>query len=438
LKKILFQPKDPITLSFFRIIFGICFLWESLYLLKINFVSVFLTSPQVHFNYDFATFIQPLPKSLLSILVIGLLVASIFMIIGKYLKAASWYIFFVFSYILLIDKAYYNNHLYLICLLAAFFAITSSDEALSIKKDATKHIPNWQLILFQLQLVIVYFFGGIAKINSDWLIRMEPVKTILEQKAANSALSSLLQSEIAVYFISYGGLAFDLLIGFLLFYKPTRKIALIAALVFNIMNAWLFNDINIFPFMMMGALVLFINPEEFRSFLTKYIPTLKSVQSAAKDTFAVNQKVIIGLAIYFIFQVSVPLRHLLFEGNTEWTGKAQYFSWRMKIQTRKTEQLEFAVMNYDKKEVINVDLRSFGLNDDQLRLLSMHPETGVQLAKAIRETAEKKGLRNIEVKAKVKVSFNGRPAQMLYEDMDLSKVKEGIFEERDYVVDLKE
>jgi hypothetical protein len=401
-------------------------------------VQAFLTGPQVHFNYDFAAFIAPLPKPILSILVIGLLAASVFILIGKYLKISAWYIFFVFSYILLIDKAYYNNHLYLICLLAAFFAITSSDEALSVKKGTTKMIPNWQLLLFQLQIAIVYFYGGIAKINSDWLVRMEPVKTILTQKANNSIFESILNTEFAVYFISYGGLAFDLLIAFALFYKPTRKIGLIAALTFNIMNAWLFDDINIFPFMMMGALVLFIEPEKFRIFLSKYITSLKPSNSIQSVTFNFNQKVLMGLVLYFTIQFLVPLRHLLFEGNTEWTGKAQYFSWRMKIQTRKTDQLEFAVFNYDKKEVINVDLRSFGLNDDQLRLLSMHPETGVQLAKAIRTTAEKKGMKNIEVKAKIKVSFNGRPSRHLYKDTDLSKVKEGIFEERDYVAELKE
>jgi len=438
LKNILFQSKDPITLSFFRILLGICFLWESIYLIKINFVTVFLTNPQVHFNYDFAEFVKPLPSGLLSLLVIGLFAASLFLIIGKYLKVAAWYLFFVFSYILLIDKAYYNNHLYLICLLAGFFAITSSDQSLSVKKGPVKQIPNWHILLFQIQLVIVYFYGGIAKINPDWLIRMEPVKITLAQKAANSALDTILLSDAAVYFISYGGLVFDLLIGFLLFYRPTRKLGLIAALIFNIMNAWLFDDINIFPFMMMGALVLFIEPDTFRKFIGQYITSIKPIDASSKSTIPVDQKVVIGLAIYFIIQLSLPLRHLLFEGNTEWTGKAQYFSWRMKIQSRKTEQLEFAVMNYDKKEVIAVDLRSFGLNDDQLRLLSMHPETGIKMAKAIRETAEKKGLRNIEVKAKVKVSFNGRPAQMLYKDMDLSKVKEGVFEPREYVVELKE
>ena len=437
MKAFLLRPTDPISLSFFRIIFGACLLWEIIYLFRIDFIEGYITNPQVHFNYDFAPFAQPLPQPALSLILLGLLTSSILLVIGKFVKQAAWFTFISFSYILLIDKAYYNNHLYLICLFAFFFAITSSSQSISVEKMTPKKVPYWQLLLFQLQLGIVYFYGGIAKINSDWLIQFEPVKTILNQRASDSMFSSTLQSDGAVYFISYGGLLFDLVIFFLLMYRPTRKIALIGAVIFNGMNAWLFDDINIFPFMMLGALVLFIEPEKIRNFVTKKLPFIKlappeqTIDPTKNLTFQL-------LGIYFILQLLLPLRHFLFQGNTEWTGKAQYFSWRMKIQTRETEKMEFSVLNYDKKEIVNVDLRSFGLNDDQIRLLSMHPETGVKLAKEIRRTAELKGMKNIEVKANVIVSFNGRTPQSLYKDVDLSNVEERIFKPRSYVTRLTE
>lgn len=433
MKSFLNQPTDPITLSFFRIVFGICFLWESIYFLRIDFIKLFITQPQVHFNYDFAPFIQPLPQPILALILVGLIVGSLFIVAGKFVKLSSWFIFIAFGYLFLIDKAYYNNHLYLICLFAFFFAITNSEESLSMKKGTPIKVPRWQLLLFQFQLGIVYFYGGVAKINSDWLSRFEPVKTILNQRAWDSILSSILQTDFAVYFISYGGLVFDLGIAFLLFYRPTRKFGLISALIFNVLNAWIFDDINIFPFMMMGALVLFIDPTEFRKCLNNTIK-LKEPTEVKSTT---NNSLIYLFTAYFLLQLLLPLRHLLFKGNTEWTGKAQYFSWRMKIQTRETKKLAFSVLNYDKKEIVNVNIASFGLNDDQIRLLSMHPETGITFAKAIRKTAEQKGLKNIEVKAEVIVSFNNRAYQSLYRDIDLSKVEEGIFKPRDYVEELK-
>lgn len=437
MKSYLFEPKDPVTLSLFRVVYGICMLWESFYFIKIDFIQHFLIRPEVHFNYDFASFIAPFPKPILSILLLGILVSSILFILGKYVKQSAWFIFIAFSYILLIDKAYYNNHLYLICLFAFFFAITASNESVSIKKDSPKKIPNWQLLIFQFQLGIVYFFGGVAKINGDWINRFEPVKTILNQRASDSIFRPILETDFAAYFISYGGLLFDLGIIFLLLYRPTRNLALIGALVFNIMNAWLFDDINIFPFMMMGSLVLFIEPHTVRNFINKRLAFVK-LASPSEESIDTKKGIVQLLAIYFVLQLILPLRHFLFKGNTEWTGKAQYFSWRMKIQTRKTNKLEFTVLNYDKKEIVTVDLRSFGLNDDQIRLLSMHPETGVKLAKEIRRTAELKGLKNIEVKANVVVSFNSRTPQRLYKDIDLSAVEEGIFKPRSYVARLNE
>jgi len=437
MKTFLLRPIDPITLSIFRIVYGICMLWECFYLIRIDFIPHFLIRPEVHFNYDFAEFIAPLPKPFLSIVLIGILISSLLFIIGKYIKQSAWFIFVAFSYLLLLDKSYYNNHLYLICLFAFFFAITSSSQSISIEKMAPKKVPYWQLLLFQLQLGIVYFYGGIAKLNSDWLVRFEPAKTILNQRARNSNFSSILETDFAVYLISYGGLLFDLGIFFLLMYRPTRKIALIGAVIFNGMNAWLFDDINIFPFMMLGALVLFIKPEKIRIFVTKKLPSIK-LASPEQPVVPTKNLTFQLLGIYFILQLLLPLRHFLFQGNTEWTGKAQYFSWRMKIQTRETKKMEFSVLNYDKKEIVNVDLRSFGLNDDQIRLLSMHPETGVKLAKEIRRTAELKGMKNIEVKANVIVSFNGKTPQSLYKDVDLSKVEDRIFKPRSYVTRLKE
>jgi hypothetical protein len=110
------------------------------------------------------------------------------------------------------------------------------------KAARPREIPYWQFCLFQAQIVIVYFYGGLAKINSDWLAG-EPMRTWLLNRSHYPVLGPFFATEWAAYFFSYGGLLFDLSIGFLLLWRPTRFVAFLAVLFFNLTNHWLFSII---------------------------------------------------------------------------------------------------------------------------------------------------------------------------------------------------
>ena len=72
-----------------------------------------------------------------------------------------------------------------------------------------------------MQIFIVYFYGGIAKINPDWL-RGEPMRHWLQNSSDFPVVGPFLTTELAAYLFSYGGLLFDLLIGFILLSSKTR------------------------------------------------------------------------------------------------------------------------------------------------------------------------------------------------------------------------
>ncbi|MBK8672784.1 MAG: HTTM domain-containing protein [Bacteroidetes bacterium] len=57
----------------------------------------------------------------------------------------------------------------------------------------------------------------------------------------------ILKSDLAIYFFSYGGLIFDISIGFLLLYKPTRVFAIIISIIFHLVS-YATIDIGIFLF----------------------------------------------------------------------------------------------------------------------------------------------------------------------------------------------
>ena len=417
---------DGTSIAIFRIGFGLIMLWELIYFVRIDFVKIFLTQPKVQFPYEFASFLKPLPEPVLNLLVMVLMLCCVFIIIGRFYKKAMIVFFLGFTYLFLLDKAYYNNHLYLLCLLSFLLIFIPADHRLSFakKKDKNKPTLYWHLLILKLQLAIVYFYGGIAKLNQDWLFSSEPMATILNQKAQNGFLGDLLVSDGALYFFTYGGVLFDLLIPFLLFIPKTRVFAVICALFFNIMNAWIFSDINIFPYFMMLSLVLFLDVDMIGKYVHNKMFGKQKPSDAPKEVGKLKKPVLIVMAVYFVIQGLLPFRHFLYEGNVDWTGLGQRFAWRMKIQHRTVQNLEFKVLDMQNKVVIPVDLNSYRLNQDQITQLYQDPRASIQLANYLKNRSIRiKGLKDVEVRSDIVVKFNGRQPQSIFDkSVDLSNL----------------
>ena len=79
-----------------------------------------------------------------------------------------------------------NNHFYLYCLLGPLFIATRANASFSLDRrrhpERPVHVPLWSLLLFRAQIIFVYFYGGIAKLNADWLAG-EPLRRWLAFKA---------------------------------------------------------------------------------------------------------------------------------------------------------------------------------------------------------------------------------------------------------------
>ena len=441
----LFKPMPAYGLGIFRIWFGIIMLWEMFYLVRLDFVEIFLNGPDVHFTYDILPFLRPLPTTMMWGLIAILIVACVLIIIGKWYKPAVAVFAIGFTYIFFLDKAYYNNHLYLVCLLSTWLVFIEADKVLAVGKGKTTEttVPAWMYYILQAQLFIVYFFGGIAKINGDWLMFQEPVRTLI---ADNGFLTVILGKEAAVYFLTIGGLIFDLAIGFLLLIPKTRKIAITGVLFFNIMNAIMFDDINIFPYFMIGATVIFLDQNWVKKtvlgFLNQKVDKKqKQRQKKAKNAqFLYSQKLVVIMAVYLAIQVLLPFRGHLFPGNIDWNGEGQRFSWRMKIQTRNTKELTFQLMDYDKKTLYPVDLNAYNLNLDQVTMLSMDPFAVWQLVQFLKERGEQKlTSQKIGVRANIVVSMNGRPFQnMVDPEQDLGEVDRTPFSHSEWILPLVE
>ena len=429
------------ALGLFRIWFGILMAWEMLYFIRIDFVEIFISMPMVQMSYTGLSWLKPLPDVMMWGLIYLLLATTILIILGKWFRWAMLFFAIGFTYIFLLDQAYYNNHLYLLSILSFWMATMPLDAALAVGKKEASTAPAASYAILRFHIVMVYFFGGIAKLNPDWLLRQQPVQELM---VSTPFLSNLLGEDLAVYFLTYGGVVFDLVIGFFLLYKPLRSLGFAGAILFNGLNAIVFDDINIFPFFMLGTLVLFLEPETVAAWFKNTSPKKDKKASKATPTATklwgkdkLLQQVFIA---YVVFQCVWPFRHLVIPGEVEWTGQGQLFSWRMKIQHRSIKQMEFMVMDYRSRQLIPVDLDAYHINYDQRNAMARNPQLIMTMVDFLANRAKsKQGHEEIGVQAKISVAFNGRSPQWITDpEKDLTKEEYHAWGRNDWILPLAE
>jgi len=422
LKNALFKPANASALGLFRVLFGIFMLIEMFSYLSKNLPKLFYGSAKVFFPYNFSSFLPDFSPDFVLLIIYLNIAACIAIIIGKFYKVALSVFLIGFSLIFFSDKSLYNNHIYLFVLLSFLLLMVQSDKWATIKnkfKSAT--IPNWNYLILKLQIVIVYFFGGISKLTEQWLNGNVARATFEDSTLA--FLNKLATNEAAINFLVYGGLFYDLLIGVLLLFKKTRLIALPFILLFNISNAIMFNDIGIFPYFMLASLILFFDADLPQKLYDKYIKKAKKVKTKIIHYGDANQKLMLYFFIaYLLVQAILPLRHFIYQGDADWNYKGHYFSWRMKVQTRDLDGIKFATINKKNQQRAEIKMQEH-INFTQFKLLGFDPEASVRFANYLEKIYRKKYRQQVSVNALIKVELNGSGefVEMINPQFDLTK-----------------
>jgi len=417
---VLNKPSSAYPLAVFRIFFGFLLCLDVCRIYKIKLIDSFYPRGVV-FHYDLN--LPLVGQSVFNLILLLLFLATVGITLGVFYKWCMGLFVLLFSYFFFLDMTLYNNHLYLIILIGCLMTFMPADAVLSLnKKTPQKIIAYWPYFILKFQIILVYLFGGISKLNPFWL-DLHPAKELLLAKANASGLE-FLQTVIMQNVVAYGGLFFDLFIGFLLLYSRTRYFAFIMVVAFNILNAYLFNDIYIFPFFMIGTLVLFADEKHVENYLKPFGFIRKNIKKEPKvlKEFKMKNTFKYLLFAYMIFQCVVPLRHLFIPGYTDWTGDAHFFSWRMKIQHRDIKEMQFAIFDTDNKVIHKIEPNKL-LFPDEIVLMANSPQMIVLFAEYLKdEIAPKNGIANCEIKSKIKVSFNGlEPCYIFDPDVDLIK-----------------
>ena len=135
-------------------------------------------------------------------------------------RISSILFFVLFTYFELLDATYYLNHYYFISCCAFLLIFLPAHHAFSLDQKLfgwkpKKEVAAWTIYALRIQFTLLYFFAGIAKIQPDWLLEAMPLSIWLKARTDLPLIGPLFDYEATAYLMSWGGMLFDVLAGFL-------------------------------------------------------------------------------------------------------------------------------------------------------------------------------------------------------------------------------
>lgn len=451
----LFKPVPSGSLVAFRVLFGLVMLWEVYRYFNYGWIERYWVEPEFNFKYEWFEWVQPLSADGMTLIFYLLGLLSVFIIVGFLYRISTALFFLLFTYTFLLEQARYLNHFYLVILISFIMAVVPAHRSFSVdarlfQNIRQKWVPGWAVFLLQFQIGIVYFFGGIAKLNSDWLSG-SPIDMWLPRRSNFPLIGEYFNLPEVIWFVSYSGLLLDLLALPLLLIRKTRPWMALALIFFHLMNDRLFS-IGIFPWFMIAALTLFLPPGwpgDLMRYLTAKSRNAKLLLFAAglmgaftgawfhgginmvpfiimflitivliwdfhirpaevKLNFTLpasgnsSRLITSGLAIWCLIQIVVPLRHFTIHGNPSWTEEGHRFAWHMKLRSKSCNEQIYIV---DKSTGERQRVNGFPfLEDWQNGNVSARPQLLIQYASLLSRKNS-----GSPVYADIECSLNGGP-----------------------------
>ena len=419
-------------LAVFRVLFGFMMFFSIVRFWANGWIDKLYVQPKFFFSYYGFEWVKPIGDyTYIIFIVCG--IASLLVALGYKYRLAIIVFFLSFTYIELMDKTTYLNHYYFISCVAFLMIFLPANvyfsiDALKKPLNAFNTIPKWTVDSIKLMLGIVYFYAGLAKLNSDWLVHAMPLKIWLPSKYDLPFLGDLMQQQWLHYAFSYTGAIYDLTIPFLLLYKPTRWLAFTLVVIFHILTRVLF-PIGMFPYIMIVSTLIFFDPS-FHQSIINFISRIlgcepsKNTASSKITTYRFNNSISLPVVtVFFIVQLLFPWRYLAYPNELFWTEEGYRFSWRVMLM-EKAGYAQFKIKNKETGEQFLVDNTDF-LTPFQEKQMSTQPDFILQYAHYLGNHFAAQGHKNIAVYVESYVALNGRLSQpFINPETDLMLQKE--------------
>ncbi len=428
LKNSLLKDVSIAPLVVFRIAFGALMFLSTLRFILKGWVYDMYIKPEHFFPFYGFEWLSPLSANGMYAVFCLMLIAALFIMFGLFYRASTTTFFLLFTYAELIDKTNYLNHYYFISLVSFLIIFLPAAKAYSLdnrifKRAALTNVPNYWIWTIKLQVLIVYFFAGIAKLNYEWLFEAQPLRIWLPAQNHLPVVGGLMDELWVAYFFSWFGCIYDLFIPFFLIRRRTVFIAYIFVVVFHLATRALFN-IGMFPYIMIALTVIFF-PEEFHKKLLSFLPRFNSsINTGQYSTTLIKRKMFFYvMGVFFFFQILMPFRYIAYPGKLFWTEQGFRFSWRVMLMEKAGTNFFYVEDKTTGKkiEISNCDY----LTPMQEKMMSTQPDMMLQYARIIKSDYEKKGMKNIAIKADAFVTLNGGGSRRFIDSsIDLSNVND--------------
>ncbi len=419
------QPINIAPLVSLRFIFGVLMFISIIRFWAKGWITELYLQPEFFFPYYGFEWVQPLSETGMYSLFLIMAVSAIGIALGAAYRLSAITFFLAFTYVELIDKTNYLNHYYFVSLISFLLIWVPANKAWSIDAwlklaKSVGEIPRYLITLFQIQIAVVYFFAGVAKLNPDWMLEALPLRLWLPAHGNLPIIGDLLTQEWLAYALSWSGALFDIVIAFFLFYKPTRLFAYIAVVSFHLVTGFLF-PIGMFPFIMIGLTTIFFAPEIHKVLWEKIWKPF------ATDSFLPQPKWQLALFSLFIaVQLVLPLRSMFYSGELFWTEQGYRFSWRVMLM-EKAGTCFFYVENTETGRRTEV-LPSDYLTPNQEKMMSTQPDMILQFAHFLGQKYKTElGFQAPKVFVKSYVTLQGRGSKLFIDpNIDLMAESESL------------
>lgn len=445
IKTYLKKNTEAAPLAVFRIFFGLMMFVSIIRFWSHGWIDKLYIEPKFFFSYYGFEWVHSLGiHPYILFIICGL--SALCVAVGYKYRIAIVLFFLSFTYIELLDKTTYLNHYYFISCLSFLLIWLPANSYFSIDawkqpSKTFKKIPQWTIDSIKFLLFIVYFYAGLAKLNSDWLLKAMPLKIWLPSKYDIPFLGDLMQQEWVHYAFSWSGAAYDLAIPFLLLYKRTRWFAFGLVVVFHIMTRVLF-PIGMFPYIMIVSTLIFFDAglhNKILNFISKVLQLQKKKKEplSEENTFRFKTRIPFTIvSIFIVIQLLLPWRYLGYPDELFWTEEGYRFSWRVMLM-EKAGYAQFKVVDTETGAQFFVDNSDF-LHPLQEKQMSTQADFILEYAHFLGNHFTDQGHKNVAVFAESYVALNGRLSQPYIDPkIDLMKV-EDTFKHKDWILEFND
>jgi len=442
LKTYIYKPIHIAPLAFFRIAFGAVLFISSIRFIVHGWIKDFYITPRFHFPFYGFEWITALSPAGMYALYTCMALGAFMICVGLYYRIATVLFLCCFAYAEMIDKTYYLNHYYLVTVMVLLMSLVPANRYFSVDvlcNPSLKrtHVPAWTINTFKWQLAIIYIYAAISKMNTDWLINAMPLKIWLPANQFIPVIGKWLALPATAIIFSWCGMLFDLSVVFLLVNRRTRPFGYFFVIIFHLLTALLF-QIGMFPYIMLAATTIFFSDSFHMRMLkaiSSVIPSLRKIdiQQNYVPSPMFRKPGFIFLLVYFVFQLLIPIRFLLYPGKLLWTEEGYRFSWRVMLM-EKGGTTFFYVIEPATGRRIEINNRDF-LTGYQERMMETQPDMMLQYAKILKAEYEKMGIQHAAVQAESYVTLNGTGSRLFIDStVNLAEQKETLFGHKKWIL----